>query len=113
MGNTFLAGSDRTRGAPGRIYWCAYCISCANGTDALQIALMALDVGPGDEIITPGFSYVATAEAPAVLGARAVYVDIDHTTYNLDTAQLEAAITLKLRQSSLFHCTGRRLIMTP
>ena len=74
-----------------------YCISCANGTDALQIALMALDVGPGDEIITPGFSYVATAEAPAVLGARAVYVDIDHTTYNLDTAQLESAITAKTK----------------
>ena len=71
----------------------AYCISCANGTDALQIALMALDVGPGDEIITPGFSYIATAEAPAVLGARAVYVDIEDTTYNLDPARLEAAIT--------------------
>lgn len=74
-----------------------YCISCANGTDALQIALMALGVGPGDEIITPGFSYIATAEAPAVLGARAVYVDIDHTTYNLDAEQLEAAITPKTR----------------
>lgn len=75
----------------------AYCISCANGTDALQIALMALGVGPGDEIITPGFSYIATAEAPAVLGARAVYVDIDADTYNLDPAQLEAAITPKTK----------------
>lgn len=75
----------------------AYCISCANGTDALQIALMALGVGPGDEIITPGFSYIATAEAPAVLGARAVYVDIDESTYNLDPAHLEAAITSKTK----------------
>jgi len=70
-----------------------YCISCANGTDALQIALMALGVGPGDEVITPGFSYVATAEAAVVLGARPVYVDIDEMTFNLDPGLLEAAIT--------------------
>ncbi|MGN0864354.1 MAG: DegT/DnrJ/EryC1/StrS family aminotransferase [Stenotrophomonas koreensis] len=70
-----------------------YCISCANGTDALQIALMALGVGPGDEVITPGFTYIATAEAAAVLGAKPVYVDINPLTYNLDPALLEAAIT--------------------
>jgi UDP-2-acetamido-2-deoxy-ribo-hexuluronate aminotransferase len=71
----------------------AHCISCANGTDALQIALMALDVGPGDEVITPGFSYIATAETAAVLGAKLVYVDIDPVSYNLDPSLLEAAIT--------------------
>ncbi|MBZ0124256.1 MAG: DegT/DnrJ/EryC1/StrS family aminotransferase [Roseovarius sp.] len=71
----------------------AHCIACANGTDALQIALMALGVGPGDEVITPGFSYIATAEAAAVLGAIPVYVDIDPVSYNLDPALLEAAIT--------------------
>ena len=70
-----------------------HCITVANGTDALQIALMALDVGPGDEVITPGFSYIATAEAVALLGARVVYVDIDPVTYNLDPALLDAAIT--------------------
>ena len=70
-----------------------HCITVANGTDALQIALMALGVGPGDEVITPGFTYIATAEAAAVLGARPVYVDIDPRTYNLDPALLEAAIT--------------------
>lgn len=71
----------------------AHCITCANGTDALQIALMALGVGHGDEVISPGFTYIATAEAAAVLGARVVYVDIDPVTYNMDPAALEAAIT--------------------
>jgi UDP-2-acetamido-2-deoxy-ribo-hexuluronate aminotransferase len=70
-----------------------YCISVANGTDALQIAQMALGIGPGDEVITPGFTYIATAETVALLGAKPVYVDIDSRTYNLDPALLEAAIT--------------------
>lgn len=70
-----------------------YCITCANGTDALQIAQMALGIGPGDEVITPGFTYIATAETVALLGAKPIYVDIDPKTYNLDPAQLEAAIT--------------------
>ena len=77
---------------------CAYtgakhCITVANGTDALQIAQMALGIGPGDEVITPGFTYIATAETVALLGAKPVYVDIDPHTYNLDPALLEAAIT--------------------
>lgn len=75
----------------------AHCITCANGTDALQIALMALGIGPGDEVICPGFSYIATAETPAVLGARAVYVDIDPVSYNMDPALLENAITPRTR----------------
>ncbi|MNC09877.1 UDP-2-acetamido-2-deoxy-3-oxo-D-glucuronate aminotransferase [compost metagenome] len=70
-----------------------YCITCANGTDALQIAQMALGVSPGDEVITPGFTYIATAETVALLGAKPVYVDIDPRTYNLDPQLLEAAIT--------------------
>jgi wecE protein len=70
-----------------------YCISCANGTDALQIAQMALGIGVGDEVITPGFTYIATAETVAVLGAKPVYVDVDPKTYNLDVNKLEAAIT--------------------
>lgn len=70
-----------------------YCISVANGTDALQIALMALGVGPGDEVITPGFTYIATAETVALLGARPVYADIDPRTYNMDPESLARAIT--------------------
>lgn len=75
----------------------AYCITCANGTDALLIALMALGVGLGDEVITPGFTYIATAEAAAILGAKVVYVDIDPVSYNMDPALLEAAITPRTR----------------
>ncbi len=70
-----------------------YCITVANGTDALQIAQMSLGIGSGDEVITPGFTYIATAETVALLGAKPVYVDIDPHTYNLDSALLEAAIT--------------------
>jgi UDP-2-acetamido-2-deoxy-ribo-hexuluronate aminotransferase len=70
-----------------------YCISVANGTDAIQIALMALGIGPGDEVVTPGFTYIATAEAAAVLGAKPVFVDVDPVTFNLDPARLEDAIT--------------------
>lgn len=75
----------------------AYCISCANGTDALQIALMALGVGPGDEVITPSFSYIATAEATVLLGAKPVYVDIDPVTYNVDPEDIANAITQRTR----------------
>lgn len=70
-----------------------HCITCANGTDALQIALMALGVGVGDEVITPGFTYIATAETVALLGAKPVYVDVNAKTYNIDFTQLEANIT--------------------
>lgn len=70
-----------------------YCITCANGTDALHITQMALGIGPGDEVITPGFAYIATAETIALLGAKPVYVDICPNTYNLDPSMLEAAVT--------------------
>jgi UDP-2-acetamido-2-deoxy-ribo-hexuluronate aminotransferase len=75
----------------------AHCISVANGTDALQIALMALGIGPGDEVITPGFSYIATAETVALLGARPVYVDIREDSYNIDPSLIEAQITERTR----------------
>lgn len=71
----------------------AHCISVANGTDALQVALMAIGVGAGDEVITPGFSYIATAETVALLGAKPVYVDIEEESYNIDPTLIEAAIS--------------------
>ena len=68
-------------------------IPCANGTDALQIALMALDLAPGAEVITPGFSYAAVAEVCGLLGFKAVYADVDPLTYNIQVGSIEALIT--------------------
>lgn len=70
-----------------------HCIAVASGTDALLIALMAVGVGSGDEVITPSFTYIATAETAALLGAKPVCVDIDPRTYNIDPDLIEAAIT--------------------
>ena len=74
-----------------------YCITCASGTDALQIALMALNIGLGDEVITTAFTYIATGEVIAQVGATPVFVDIDPVTYNIDPSKIEAAITDKTK----------------
>lgn len=74
-----------------------YCVSCANGTDAIQIALMALGVGPGDEVIVPAFSFFATVEAVLLVGAKPIFVDIVPQTFTMDPAQLESAIGPRTR----------------
>lgn len=74
-----------------------YCLGVANGTDALLIAMMALGVGKDDEVITTPFTFIATGEMIALLGAKPVFVDIDPRTYNIDPAKIEAAITKKTK----------------
>jgi len=74
-----------------------HCIAASSGTDTLLIALMALDIGPGDEVITAPFTFFATGEMIAIAGAKPVFVDIDPRTYNLDPAKIEAAITSRTK----------------
>ena len=74
-----------------------YAISCSSGTDAILMALMAIDIKPGDEVITTPFTFVATSEMIALLGAKPVFVDIDEKTYNIDANKIEAVITSKTK----------------
>ena len=74
-----------------------YAVSCSNGTDALLLAMMALDIKPGDEVITTPFTFIATAETIAFLGATPVFVDIDEKTYNIDPSKIEEKITSKTK----------------
>ncbi len=82
-------------------------IPCANGTDALQIALMALDLKQGDEIITPSFTYIATTEVMALLGLKPVFVEVDKDTFCIDPTVIEAAITSKTKAIVPVHLYGQ------
>lgn len=86
---------------------CKHVIPCANGTDALQIGMMALDLRPGDEVIVPVHTYVATAEAIALLKLTPVFVDVDAYDFTLDVAQLEAFITPKTKLIVPVHLYGQ------
>ncbi len=88
-------------------------IGCANGTDALQIALMSLDLRPGDEVIVPAFTYVATAEVIALLGLTPVMVDVDEGTYNISLAGIAQAITSRTKVIIPVHLFGQCSDMEP
>ena len=85
----------------------SHVIPCGNGTDALQIAMMALHLQPGDEVLVPAFNYVASAEAAALLGLIPVFVDVDEQTFNLNPAQLEEAITPRTKAVIAVHLFGQ------
>ena len=80
---------------------CAHAVGVSSGTDALQIAMMAEDIGRGDAVFLPAFTYTATAEVPLVLGATPIFVDVDPVTFNIDIADLEARIALVKQQGKL------------
>lgn len=90
-----------------------HCISCANGTDALQISLMALDLKPGDEVIVPSFTYIASVEAAAVLGIKPVFVEVNPETFNVDETQIEKAITPRTKALIVVHLYGQCANMEP
>ena len=82
-------------------------VPCGNGTDALQIALMAIGVQPGDEIITPDFTFISTAEVAAVLGAKPVFVDVDPESFTITSEQIKNAITSKTKAIIPVHLFGQ------
>jgi dTDP-4-amino-4,6-dideoxygalactose transaminase len=91
----------------------AHAVGVSNGLDALRIALAALDIGPGDEVILPANTYIATALAVSAVGARVVLVDCDASTYNLDPGKLERAVTSRTRVVIPVHLTGQPANMSP
>lgn len=90
----------------GHYHGIKHAIPCANGTDALQIAMMALDLQPGDEVITPSFTYIATVEAAALLRLKPVFVEVDKRTFCMDADAIEKAITPKTKAIIPVHLYG-------
>ena len=84
-----------------------HCIPCANGTDALQIAMMALGLQPGDEVITPSFTYIATVEVAALLNIKPIFVEVNSKTFCIDPAAIEKAITPKTKAIIPVHLYGQ------
>lgn len=112
---TFINGKIVTDFAQalGNYMGAKHVIPCANGTDALQIAMMALDLKPGDEIITPSFTYIATTEVMALLRLQPVFVEVDKRTFCVDPKAIEKAITPKTRAIVPVHLYGHTADMEP
>ncbi len=91
----------------------SHVISCANGTDALQVAFMALDLSPGDEVITPSFTYVATVEIIALLKLKPVFIEVDPLTFNMSPCKIEEAITDRTKAILPVHLYGQSANMLP
>ena len=83
-----------------------HCVSCANGTDALEIALAALEIGKGDEVIVPSYTWISTASAVHAVGAKAVFVDVDSRYYTMESSKIEAAITERTKAVIPVHFYG-------
>ncbi len=103
----------RFEGAFGEFCGVRHALSCTNGTVALHLALLALGVGPGDEVLVPTLTYIATANAVTYCGARPVFVDVEPETWNLDPSLLEAQITARTKGIIVVHLYGHPVDMDP
>lgn len=112
---TFINGPKVKEFAEHLVEYCGvkHVIPCGNGTDALQIALMSLDLKPGDEIIVPAFTYVATAEVIGLLGYTPVMVDVDYASFNVTVENLKKALTPKTKVVVPVHLFGQSCDMEP
>lgn len=107
--STFILGKEVSQFEDAFATYCEaeYCIGVSSGTSALHLAMLACDIGPGDEVITTTFTFTATAESIWMAGARPVFVDIDPINYNLDPSRIEGAITSRTKAILLVHLYGQ------
>lgn len=107
-GGSFIGGKFVTDFEEKWAYYCGvdHCISCGNGTDAIEVVLRALEIGLGDEVIVPAVSWISTADAVSVVGAEPVFVDILEGEYTIDPSQISEAITSKTRAIIPVHLYG-------
>jgi len=110
-----ILGSEVSRLEEEAARYCgtAYAVGCGSGTDALSLALQALDIGPGDEVILPPFTFFSSAGTVCRLGARPVFADIEAATFNIDPVQVEARITDRTRAIMVVHLFGQTADMEP